>query len=260
MLEQNYIVGAKVRGLPYRRILFRHALRNAAGPALVVLGNDFPQMLAGAVAAEAVFSLPGLGQLLLESAQTRDIPVVQGLLLVDQHLRHRGQPGGQHHAELAVPDRRRDGHMSGRGRLTGRNGSGSVLRLPSARIAIGVLTVIAILTAFGSALAPQNPLAINANALFQGPSAHHLLGTDYLGRDVLSRLHGRDPPVGAHRASRRSGSGWCSARSPASPPCSSGRWFDFAANRVSDALMTLPVHLLRRRGHRRARQRPGRRR
>jgi len=82
VLEQNYIVGARVRGLPYRRILVRHALRNAAGPALVVLGNDFPQMLAGAVAAEVVFSLPGLGQLLLESAQTRDIPVVQGLLLV----------------------------------------------------------------------------------------------------------------------------------------------------------------------------------
>jgi peptide/nickel transport system permease protein len=82
VLERNYIVGAKVRGLPYRRILIRHALRNAAGPALVVLGIDFPQMLAGAVAAEAVFSLPGLGQLLLESAQTRDIPVVQGLLLV----------------------------------------------------------------------------------------------------------------------------------------------------------------------------------
>jgi peptide/nickel transport system permease protein len=82
VLGQNYIVGARVRGLPYRRILFRHALRNAAGPALVILGNDFPQMLAGAVAAEVVFSLPGLGQLLLESAQTRDIPVVQGLLLV----------------------------------------------------------------------------------------------------------------------------------------------------------------------------------
>jgi peptide/nickel transport system permease protein len=82
VLEQNYIVGARVRGLPYRRILFRHALRNASGPALTILGNDFPIMLAGAVAAEAVFSLPGLGQLLLESAQTRDIPVVQGLLLV----------------------------------------------------------------------------------------------------------------------------------------------------------------------------------
>jgi peptide/nickel transport system permease protein len=82
VLDQNYITGARVRGLPYRRILVRHALRNAAGPALVILGVDFPQMLAGAVAAEAVFSLPGLGQLLLTAAETRDIPVVQGVLLV----------------------------------------------------------------------------------------------------------------------------------------------------------------------------------
>ena len=82
VLEQNYITGARVRGLPNRRILVRHALRNASGPALTILGNDFPIMLAGAVAAEAVFSLPGLGQLLLEAAQTRDIPVVQGVLLV----------------------------------------------------------------------------------------------------------------------------------------------------------------------------------
>jgi peptide/nickel transport system permease protein len=81
-LEQNYVTGARVRGLSYRRILIRHALRNAAGPALVILGVDFPQMLAGAVAAEAVFSLPGLGQLLLTAAETRDIPVVQGVLLV----------------------------------------------------------------------------------------------------------------------------------------------------------------------------------
>jgi peptide/nickel transport system permease protein len=82
VLEQNYVTGARVRGLPYRRILFRHALRNAAGPALVIIGNDFPVMLAGAVAAEAVFSLPGLGQLLLNAAESRDIPVVQGVLLV----------------------------------------------------------------------------------------------------------------------------------------------------------------------------------
>jgi peptide/nickel transport system permease protein len=81
-LEQNYITGARVRGLPYRRILTRHALRNAAGPALVVVGIGFPQMLANSVAVEAVFSLPGLGQLLINAAESRDIPVVQGLLLV----------------------------------------------------------------------------------------------------------------------------------------------------------------------------------
>jgi peptide/nickel transport system permease protein len=82
VLDQNYITGARVRGLPWRRVLFRHGLRNSLGPALVTLGYDFPQMLAGAVAAEAVFSLPGLGQLLLNAAESRDIPVVQGLLLV----------------------------------------------------------------------------------------------------------------------------------------------------------------------------------
>ena len=82
VLDENYITGARVRGLPRRRILIRHALRNAAGPALTVLGYDVPLLITGAVAAEAVFSLPGLGQLVLNSAETHDIPVVQGVLLV----------------------------------------------------------------------------------------------------------------------------------------------------------------------------------
>jgi peptide/nickel transport system permease protein len=86
VLDENYIVGARVRGLSRRRVLLRHALRNAAAPAITVLGIDVPQMIAGAVAAEAIFSLPGLGQLVIESAQTRDIPVVQGVLLVTASL------------------------------------------------------------------------------------------------------------------------------------------------------------------------------
>ena len=63
-----------------------------------------------------------------------------------------------------------------------------VLRLPSARIAIVILALVAVLTVFGRELAPDNPLAVNPGALFRGPSLHHLLGTDYLGRDVFSRL------------------------------------------------------------------------
>jgi peptide/nickel transport system permease protein len=82
VLDQNYIIGATVRGLPRRRILTRHALRNAAGPALVILGYDIPQVISGAVALEIVFSLPGMGQLAIQAASTRDIPVVQGVLLV----------------------------------------------------------------------------------------------------------------------------------------------------------------------------------
>jgi len=126
--------------------------------------------------------------------------------------------------------------MSGRRRLIG---PGSVLRLPSARIAVGVLAVIALLAAFGSTLAPQNPLAINANALFQGPSAHHLLGTDYLGRDVLSRLMA-GTRLSVLTAVEAVGIGLVLGAIPGIATVFMGRWFDFTANRVSDALMTFP--------------------
>jgi len=116
---------------------------------------------------------------------------------------------------------------------------GSVLRLPSARIAVGILAGIAILAAFGSTLAPQNPLAINANALFQGPSVHHLLGTDYLGRDVLSRLMA-GTRLSVLTALEAVGIGLVLGAIPGIATVFMGRSFDFGVNRVSDALMTFP--------------------
>jgi peptide/nickel transport system permease protein len=62
-----------------------------------------------------------------------------------------------------------------------------VLSLPAGRIAVGILSVIALLAIFGSALAPQNPLA-TTSAQLGHISGSHWLGTDYLGRDTLSRL------------------------------------------------------------------------
>jgi peptide/nickel transport system permease protein len=115
----------------------------------------------------------------------------------------------------------------------------SVLRLPSVWIAIMVLAGVALLAAFGSVLAPQNPLNINANALFQGPSLHHLLGTDYLGRDVLSRLMA-GTRLSVLTALEAVGIGLVLGAAPGIATVFLGRWFDFAANRVADALMTLP--------------------
>ena len=129
--------------------------------------------------------------------------------------------------------------MSARRRVIGRNGSGSVLRLPSARIAVGVLTAIAFLAVFGSALAPHDPLAINSDALFQGPGAHHLLGTDYLGRDVLSRLMA-GTRLSVLTALEAVGIGLVLGAIPGVATVFMGSSFDFAVNRVSDALMTLP--------------------
>ena len=118
-------------------------------------------------------------------------------------------------------------------------GQRSWLRLPSARIALVILAVVIFLSVFGSALAPQNPLTINANALFQGPSAQHLLGTDYLGRDVLSRLMA-GTRLSVLTAFEAVGIGLVLGAPLGVAAVFLGRWFDFAVNRVSDALMTLP--------------------
>ena len=64
----------------------------------------------------------------------------------------------------------------------------AVLRIPAARFAVVVLVGIGFLALFGEALAPHDPLKQYTDAVLQGPSAEHLLGTDYVGRDVLSRL------------------------------------------------------------------------
>lgn len=85
-LEQNFVVGATTRGLSRSRILFGHALRNAAGPAVTMLGLSVPVLIGGAVVTESVFALPGLGQLAVTGATERDIPVVQGVLLVTSLL------------------------------------------------------------------------------------------------------------------------------------------------------------------------------
>jgi peptide/nickel transport system permease protein len=106
VLAENSVVGAEIRGLSRTRVLLVHVLRNGAGPALIVLGASIPVMIGGAVVTETVFSLPGLGQLAMRSAEQRDIPVVQGVLLVTSALVilsnllvdiavHRLRPGGR---------------------------------------------------------------------------------------------------------------------------------------------------------------------
>ena len=81
-LDENYVLGAAARGLSARRVLLRHALRNAAGPALTVLGVQVPAIIGGAVVAEKMFALPGVAQLALTAGSERDVPVIQGALLV----------------------------------------------------------------------------------------------------------------------------------------------------------------------------------
>ncbi len=82
VLQEDYIRAARARGLSEVRILVIHALRNAALPVITILGMQFGALLAGAVITETIFAWPGIGQLMIESIQKRDYPVVQACVLL----------------------------------------------------------------------------------------------------------------------------------------------------------------------------------
>ncbi|MYS51214.1 ABC transporter permease subunit, partial [Streptomyces sp. SID6013] len=81
-LSQDYVRTLRARGIPESRVIFRHVLRNAAGPGLTVLSLQTLGLIGGAVFIEQVFALPGIGDLSTVSAQRGDVPIVMGCVLV----------------------------------------------------------------------------------------------------------------------------------------------------------------------------------
>lgn len=82
VLHQDYIRTAYAKGLNFRTIVYKHALRNALIPAVTVLGVQLGQLLTGTIVLEMVFSWPGLGQLILGAIVGRDYQLVQGCILI----------------------------------------------------------------------------------------------------------------------------------------------------------------------------------
>ena len=80
-LRRDYIRAAVAKGLKPSHIYFKHALRNILIPLVTFMGLILIQILGGTVVIESLFSLPGLGRLILSGIQGRDYPVVQGALL-----------------------------------------------------------------------------------------------------------------------------------------------------------------------------------
>jgi peptide/nickel transport system permease protein len=81
-LSQDFVRTLRARGIPESRVVFRHVLRNAAGPGLTALSLQTIALIGGAVIIEQVFALPGMGDLSNTSAQKGDVPVVMGCVLV----------------------------------------------------------------------------------------------------------------------------------------------------------------------------------
>jgi peptide/nickel transport system permease protein len=80
-LKADYVEAARARGIPERRIVMAHALKNALIPVITILGLTFAALLAGVVLTEVTFSWPGLGSRFYDAILKRDYPVVQGVMV-----------------------------------------------------------------------------------------------------------------------------------------------------------------------------------
>lgn len=82
VIHQDYIRTARAKGLKNRLIVHKHALKNALIPVITVIGLQFGTLLGGTVLVESVFAINGLGRLIVDAIRMRDLPVVQGGVLV----------------------------------------------------------------------------------------------------------------------------------------------------------------------------------
>jgi peptide/nickel transport system permease protein len=85
MLEvvgSDFVRTARAKGLPERRVVYRHALKNAAVPFLTVSGLSLGFMLSGTIVIETVFSWPGMGRLIVQAVPGRDFPVIQAAVFL----------------------------------------------------------------------------------------------------------------------------------------------------------------------------------
>ena len=86
VLSKDYILAARSRGFGNKRILFKHALKNAMLPAITMIGLSIPGLIGGSVIFESIFSIPGMGQLFYQSVSLRDYPTIMGILVMGAML------------------------------------------------------------------------------------------------------------------------------------------------------------------------------
>ncbi|TIV08364.1 MAG: ABC transporter permease, partial [Mesorhizobium sp.] len=82
IFNQDFIRVARAKGLSEFTIIVRHCLRLVAIPIVTIIGTSFATLLGGVVITETVFAIPGVGRLLVDAIQHKDIPVIQGVLLM----------------------------------------------------------------------------------------------------------------------------------------------------------------------------------
>ena len=81
-MAQDYVLLARLKGMSELRLVLQEALRNAIGPTLALTGVQFTFLIGGTVIVERIFAYPGIGNMAIEAVINRDLPLIQGLVLV----------------------------------------------------------------------------------------------------------------------------------------------------------------------------------
>lgn len=176
-LNQDYVIGARTRGLSENMILWKHVLPNAVLPLITLLGMSIGWLLGGVAVIETVFAWPGMGRMAVYAITMRDYPLIEGFVLwiaivytvinflvdlsytyLDPRLKK-----GEQKMDFIKKNRLFSFYT--------------------------FLVILVIVVAFlAPVLATHDPYESNMTNVLQMPSSEHILGTDKLGRDTYSRI------------------------------------------------------------------------
>ncbi len=215
VLESEYVTMARLKGLPERTVIWRHAVPNAIVPAIQVAALQLAWMAGGVVIVEFVFQYPGIGAALVDSVANRDMPVVQTVTMLAAGIyvglnlladlatdpRHPaaedGGPMTTHGTVDTAVELGLEGAIEGPvpppEHLRGHQWLWILRRaaaLTRTRVGLGLVGLVVAVAVFGPLFAPHSPTEFVA-VPNSAPSSAAMFGADALGRDVLSRfLHG----------------------------------------------------------------------
>ncbi len=226
VLREDYIRTARAKGVPEKRVVVRHAIRNALLPAVTVIGLEFAFLMGGLVVTEQVFNLNGIGQLFVQAVTNRDFLIVQNLVLLLAFLfifinfvvacstRSSTRASATVSAMALLPPqprrRRRPAARCPQPRQA------LHVREPLGMAALVFIVVLLVAGIFAETVTPYDPVAMDFAAMFAPPSLEHPFGTDNYGRDILTRVvYGARTALVIGLASSFLGARW--ARCSASP-------------------------------------------
>ena len=222
VLRQDYIRTAWAKGLRERLVILRHVIKNALIPVVTLVGLQLPIIVGGAVIMEQMFAIVGLGRLMIDALFDRDYPLISGInlffaaavmiinLLVDVLYAYLDP---RVHYQSAGADRRGHGHCVTRKTMTTAHEAGhgglhfgpgsapakgqSFLRdllrrlireRPVGAVSGVIVLLLCLVAIFADLLAPFHYMDMTMIDRLKGPSSTYPLGTDHIGRGVLSRL------------------------------------------------------------------------